>query len=254
MKLDDDTLSAYLDGELPADKMTAVAQALSHDAEARARFQAFQRVQALVGEADLLGKHGDAPARIAVAIRAAPLGQARGWLDGARGAFAGLLAMPRPALAAFATVVLAVGLVAFVAGRLLSPATTLLDEANDISPGGPLHAALERLPSAEGLDLANAHITLIATFRTGDGRYCREYDYGAARPGTVSVTGLACRTTSGAWRVEFAVLTQSEAGTTGYAPASDDAHRAVAAFISARTQGAALGASEEAQAIAQGWE
>ncbi len=105
-----------------------------------------------------------------------------------------------------------------------------------------------------GIDTARGHITLIATFRDRAGRYCREYDYGAAAPGTASVTGIACRDGAGAWRVEVAVLTQNDAVVTGYVPASDEGHRAVDAFVRDRANGAPLDAANEAKAIAGGWE
>ena len=105
-----------------------------------------------------------------------------------------------------------------------------------------------------GVDTARGHITLVATFRDREGRYCREYDYGAAAPGTASVTGIACRDGAGAWRVEVAVLTQNEAVATGYVPASDEAHRAIDAFVRDRASGAPLDAASEAKAIAGGWE
>lgn len=259
MTLNDDILSAYLDGELPADEMARVALALEGDAGARARLAAFKRVQALVGEADRAAV-GDAPAHLAAAIRAAPTGArgARGdWLAGVRAAIESVFALPRPALAGFAVLMLVAGVAAFGAGRLLSGESgvpALLAAAGDASAGSPLHAALERMAMGGGVDTARGHITLIATFRDREGRFCREYDYGAAAPGTASVTGVACRAANDAWRVEVAVLTQSVPVETGYVPASDEAHRAVAAFVRDRAQGAPLSAADEAMAIARGWE
>jgi hypothetical protein len=260
MTLSDDVLSAYLDGELPADEMARVERALQGDAQARERLAAFRRVQALVGEADSLSRVGDAPAHVAAAIRAAPVGVrgARGgWFGGIVAAFESVFALPRPALAGFAVVMIAVGLVAFGAGRIVSGEpddAALLSAANDTSAGSPLRTALERVAMGGGVDTAGGHITLVATFRDREGRYCREYDYGAAAPGTASVTGIACRDGAGAWRVEVAVLTQNDAVVTGYVPASDDAHRAIEAFVRDRANGAPLDAASEAKAIAGGWE
>lgn len=256
MTLSDDVLSAYIDGELSVDETARVERALEDDAQARARLAAFKRVQALVGEADRLSRVGDAPAHVVAAIRAAPpLGERRGWFDGFAAAFESVFALPRSALAGFAVLMLAVGIVAFGAGRLISDPddTALLSAANDASAGSPLGLALERVSMGGGVDTARGHITLIATFRDREGRYCREYDYGAAAPGTASVTGIACRT-DGGWRVEVAVLTENDAVATGYVPASDEAHRAIDAFVRDRADGAPLDAAGEAQVMARGWE
>lgn len=256
MTLSDDVLSAYIDGELSVDETARVERALEGDAQARARLAAFKRVQALVGEADRLSRVGDAPAHVVAAIRAAPIGERRGWFEGLAASCESLFALPRPALAGFAVLMLAVGIVAFGAGRMVSnPADgALLSAANDASAGSPLGLALERVSMGGGVDTARGHITLIATFRDREGRYCREYDYGAAAPGTASVTGIACRTGAGLWRVEVAVLTANDAVATGYVPASDEAHRAIDALVRDRADGAPLDAAGEAQAMARGWE
>jgi len=255
MTLNDDVLSAYLDGELSADEMARVAAALANDPAAQARLAAFRRVQALVGAADVKAL-APAPASLAEALRAAPVGgKARGgWFDGMRAAAEALFALPRPALAAFALLLVGVGALAFAVARFVpDDGGALLIAANDVSARSALSGALDRVASGEGVDAVGGHITLVATFRDGDGRYCREYDYGAAAPGTARVTGIACRA-DGAWRVDVAVLTRGEAALAGYVPASDEAHRAVETLVRTREMGAPVSAADEAQAIARGWE
>lgn len=257
MTLNDDVLSAYFDGELPAVEMERVAEALKSDPAARARLEAFRRVQTLVGEADVRALEA-APAPLAAAVRAANVGgrERAGRFDGIRAAVESLFALPRPALAGFAMAVVAVAAVAFGMGqwvRAYSDGSALLAAANDLSAGSPLRTALERKGTGEGVDTAGGHITMVATFRDREGRYCREYDYGAAAPGSASVAGVACRA-GGAWRVAIAVMTRSETVETGYAPASEDAHRAVEAFVREREMSAPISAEDEARAMARGWE
>jgi hypothetical protein len=81
-----------------------------------------------------------------------------------------------------------------------------------------------------------------------DGRVCREFETGDA------AAGLACRGAQGDWTVVvMATPLQTEAATDGYAPASGVFADALSAALDAMGAGPALGAQDEAAAIAGGW-
>lgn len=206
MQIDDETLMALADGELDGAEAARVSAAIADDPQAQARLRRFTetraRLKALAAEAG----PGPADDALAARIRAAALASQAP-------------AAPAPAPAAPAR----------PANRNRAPwaamAAALAAAAVGIGwwqTGGPAAlppaevAALDSLPSGEAVTLEGAgDLTMIASYRTAAGDFCREYEVARDRSLTVSV---ACRQ-DGAWQRQFASdMTAGE----GYVPASGD--------------------------------
>ncbi len=214
-RIDDETLAAYLDGELDADEARRVAALLEEDPALKARLAAWEENDRTVRLA-LMAAGERVPEAAASAILAATQEQASrfpsavpgGWRDW----FARLLSAPALAVA---TAALVVGILigTMVAGNGLrffdagpagsSPAALLL-------AGGPLAKELESVPSGRTRPIAEAgkRLALVATYRARDGRWCREFRLepaAAGEPGdggghAAALAGLACRR-AGRWTV-----------------------------------------------------
>jgi len=175
-ELSDETLCAFLDGELSVDERRTVEAALAHDPRARARLAAFGQVDEAVRRdfplrafprfdrlADRIRAH-DKPRRsflpLAASVSALAAGFA-GFLIG-QADFLGESAMVAPSLAGFVA-------------------------------QGRLATMLETQPSAETAGDAG----VLASFQAKDGRFCREFELGAP---SARDQGVACRGEDG-WRV-----------------------------------------------------
>ena len=122
------------------------------------------------------------------------------------------------------------------------PVTALLR----IGPETPLHGVLESTPSAEVINVPDedAAMRAVLTFRSKDGRFCREFEVLASSGGS---TGIACRE-AGNWRAEVLLSTSAaQPNSNYYTPAgaaqSDDS--AVAEVVERLMAGDPLSAQEE---------
>jgi hypothetical protein len=121
-----------------------------------------------------------------------------------------------------------------------------------IGPDTPLHGVLESTPSAKVINVPaeDAAVRAVLTFRTKDGRFCREFEILAGSGGS---TGIACRE-HGEWRAE--VLMSSAAAppdSNYYTPAAQSDEPAVAQVVERLIQGDPLSAQEEARVLTSGW-
>lgn len=224
--IDDEMLSAYLDGELDADARERVAAALADDAELRERLERLRRNDDLLRAAFDEVEAAPVPERLQAAAR--PQAQ--------------VIPLRRrfraPVLAAAAALVLGLAL-----GRLLAP---VAPEASPLAAGAiaadsPLATALAATPSGEVTQAGALEIAPLATFRTDDGRLCREYQ--ARGAGEAATLAIACRE-AGQWR--NLALAGGAAGT-GYRQASaGEGLRALIGAGDAQT----LDAGEERAALA----
>ena len=247
--IDDDMLSAYLDGELPAQDLRDVRAALANDPALAARLAALQSVN------DLVLRHAKAldstplPASVLSLLQAAGQAEAAGLQSAhAHHAHAGATIVQGPwqrwsrhagaQLALAATLVLALGL---ALSNLLDPS----------QPELPALAAytdvLDSSPS--GVPAAVNGATLISrfSFRDQDGRYCRQYQLTTATSGSENV---ACRTEQG-WTLAATLPVPVEA-TDAYQPASSSAE--LNAVLDRMMQGAALDLPAEATLIERRWQ
>lgn len=222
MNIDDATLMAFADGQLPEPRATEVAAAVAADPALANRVERFRRVRTkLAGALDDLELSGDLMARAAARIAEAPVNPVRAW---------------GPALAA--------GVAGLVVGAAVF---STLQPAGPLGPGqtarGALRAALEGTPSGTAARGVEPLFSVVAA----DGRTCRAFR--SADEGR-DYEGVACRE-GAAWRV--LVLAEAPARPGGYGQASGAEPQAIAETLDALRVGPPLSVSEEATRIGRGW-
>lgn len=228
MSLDDETLMAFADGALAAERAAEAAAAVAADPVLAAKVERFRAVRAKVG---LLKDSAPGArdrlmddARQAVAQRAAA---SRTWI---------------PVLAAGVTG-LAIGLGVAVLGR----GDGLADFRNDGAATGLLEAALDGTASGQVARKGGESVSPIYTVVAADGRPCRAF---RALAGQAAYEGAACRD-GGTWRL--VVLAATPRPTSGFAQASGDEPAAVTAAIDGLDPSDPLGMAAEQALIARRW-
>jgi hypothetical protein len=239
MKISDEILMAYADGELDLVARAEVEAAMARDpalarAVERHRAMAAKLRKAYEGILDeplppaLAALAGDEEAAQAVE------------LAGARGRRIGLGRWQLPGWTAIAASVL----VGLLVGMLLtrSAGSPYAESPAGLVARGELADGLESaLASAPG----GSNVTIGVSFRDHDGRYCRSFTF---RHGT-SVAGLACRGRED-WKIE--VLADAAAGD-GELRTAASMPVPVLRAVDAALEGEPLDAEAEAEARATGW-
>ncbi len=234
---DDETLMAYVDGELPTDEARQVSEALRADPEAAARVALFKATRQRLREssvADASPVKDEIVQRIRTlsheqqgrqTTRVIPFRRAAGvWTPAALAASVALIVG--------ASLGYAIGTLPRDVGMM---ASIVVDEG--------WRQALDGLPSGESRDLPDGRLTAVASFRDGSGRLCREVEHRpAAQERTIAVL---CHGT-GEWRLRLRVATGGSDGG-DYEAAS--IHGAVDAFLNATRAGEPLRRDEEAAAL-----
>jgi anti-sigma factor RsiW len=250
MTFDDETLGAYVDGELDQTTIAEIEAAARTDAVLAGRIDKARRLKAMLGgafasvmaepaserftrvvagqpapaSAEIIrfkGKPAPSPKAKAKpqTAKTVPTGSTPGWSGG------GLWAM-------------AACLVAGVIIGVVAPWKTADQTA--LSPSRAVTVALDR--QASGPHEGPVRIGL--SFKAKDGAYCRTFSAGAT-------AGLACRE-GPAWAVRAAAPVTAGADT-AYRTASSETPPAVLDAVDAMIQGAPLDAKAEAKARAAGW-
>lgn len=258
MTFDDDTLIAYLDGQLPDADYGPLEQALGTDEALRTRLQALADSSELARRAFDPVLLEPVPPPLIAAIWRAPDPRARSTTGTAPPtgllAWLGLTSGPRawPALAS--VVVLGLGVV--LGWQLLAPSS---DARWALREGAPvtdeaLALALEVSPSGRVLRTAGGAVEILASFEQVGGGHCREFNR-SSPGGTLDELGIACRNAAGDWQLELLVAEKrnSEAGHTSYQTASDEQHDKADAFLRDRVAGWPLEEAEEQALIDRGW-
>jgi len=245
MPFSEETLIAYVDGELDATTQAEVEQALQTDADLARR----------------IGRHRDLRARVALAhrdvldepvpahlTRLLDTDNERRATPVARGSSraSGLRWMPTNApLAMAASLVLGV-MLGWLLPMLSRDTTAEFQVARDgrLQANGALAHALERAPSTTGV--GNVRIGL--TFVAAQGGYCRTF----ALEGRNATNGLACRDTSG-WQIEALERADATASDEGYRQAVTTLSPALRTVVEARMRGVPLDAEQEQRALHEGW-
>lgn len=283
----DETLSAFLDGELPGEEAARLEAELAADPKLRGRVEALRAADAAVRSAYASIAGEPLPDRVLALIdvhapAAAPSAGVAAMRTSARQALSGPEGRRRrfhvPASVA-AGIALAVGFLSAVAlygprrpdvsdpagsagadpaaSAGTDPAASVIAglaaSAGAVPPGTRLHDVLEHRASGVAADLpGGATATARLTFVDTAGEYCRQVDVAGAG-GSAAV--VACRR-DGAWRIEVVTL-----GADGLAPSADVFRPASApaaplldAAIDAMIDGEPLGRSEEQAAISGGWQ
>jgi len=264
MRVSDELLMAYADGELPSDETRAVEALLAQDPALRARLEPFVVTRRQLGPLFAQRLREPVPDRLIAAIahapvaRQAPVGMIRRlrefWegLDGGRMSIASL-----PAYAAGLVALFAFGATAgWIAGRTDAPATGLIAAAGPrLVASGALATALETDPSQTpaGAGTLGASIVPLLSFRDHTQDICRTYRIEAGRAGP-GYAGVACRKTDGTWNVALHVEVQDAAVSGGdYRTAGAESVPAVDAAVGSLIAGDALSRDEEADLLRKGW-
>jgi surface antigen len=264
-KLDEETLMAYVDGELDPRRAAEVEALLAEDAEARATVQMFRDSAAtLRGAFDPILREL-VPERLLAAANAPPTGKVHDIRLARRGAWSRFF--PQTAWARAAAVALLVGAGAgylTAQWRLDAPESTarvatadpLLNEALETTASGALFARRE---SANGI---SRDIMPLLTFRDANNRYCREFESTLNVPDGQQVSyGVACRDRD-VWQPQAFMARQLIAPTLRGDPAADHSQYVPAmggevagfdAIIQQLMVGEPLKPEEEAKLIGRGW-
>lgn len=217
-RFDPETLVAYVDGELDAARVQEIEAALRDDHALR---DTVRRLR--VGAALMRGSFGDVmneplPGRVHAAISEAFAREAR---DSASEA-------PRrrggawwPSLVAASLAALVVGLSGgyWFADERLRSELALRDrqlQEDQRALESAISAALEKHLSGDTVHWespdsgSRASITPVRTFKTSDGRWCREYIHDSRiEERTVERRAIACRVDDGVWRTQLVALDSS---------------------------------------------
>ena len=222
-----ETLSAFIDGELPPEEMARIALLLAErpDLDAWVRRQEDLRG----GLKQAFSELPPAPTRLADAARRVPLSWR--WV---------LRRSARPRVWAPVGAALAMGL---VIGIALRPSSEFANRDGQMVARGALaHALNDQLASA-GYDGSGPRIGV--SFRNRDGRYCRTFDAGAQ-------SGLACRGDKG-WAIALLAARPNAETNGAYHMAGSEMPDAIRAAINAEIQGAPFDAAAEKAARDRGW-
>jgi hypothetical protein len=239
---DDTVLMAYADGALDADEARRIEEAAKADPGLAARIDMFRDTGALLGALGAAREVEPLPDALARSVERT-LAEAR--RDDTVVDFPGQKPAWRPtALAA------SLALVAWAVGGIVATLSMLGPETAPRSVAlldtEGLSEVLDGLPAGASAPAGDAEVTIVASFLTGNGAFCREFEIDRASGGTV--VSVACLENE-AWTPRFAMVTQDQ-GAEGYAPAS--ALETLDAFLGTIGAGAPLSPEEEAARLSPG--
>lgn len=270
---DDQTLLAYLDGELARESdYAAIERALNTDAHLQARLQALvdsadqlkgafrgvmqapvpPRLIDAVWNAPWSPVHAQAPARQPSAPMHRPAQQPQRW-------WSGWLAWPqRPwpaaALASVAWAAVALAVWPVMRDHQAQPAAHWA-AAGQVVQDGRVLAVLQAAPSGLAVPIQGSTFEVLATLEPEPGRYCRELQETrqetGPQPGRLTTAAVVCAGAEGAWSVEFAAQHLQPEG--AFQTASDALHQAVERHLQTYAQSEPLSDEAEAGLIRGGW-
>lgn len=248
-RIDNDTLQAYVDGELDPAAAAQIDTALAYDEELAHRVQQARAMRAQIRNLfdpvldepvperlSAMLQPASAAARGAAAPRAAHAGH--------RGFGAGRRRGSRRWLAPGAAVAASIAVLAMALWWRAETGLVRMQDGRQFAPGGLSHALDQTLASAP--DRA-APITIGLTFRSADGHICRTF---VERSGT-AMAGLACHEAAGWSLPALATATKPSAGE--LRQAGSDLPAKIQAAVDARIRGDAFDAQQERAARDSGW-
>ncbi|MHB1271712.1 MAG: anti-sigma factor family protein [Rhodanobacter sp.] len=247
--IDEDTLQAYVDGELDAAGAARIDAALAHDAVLARRVQQARALRAQVRAAFDPVLEEPVPPRLSALLRPAPPHAATAATPfaaaaGRRGFGAGRRRAPRRWLMPTAAVAASIAVLA-VALWWRPGGLVRVHDGRQFAAGA-LSDALDRALASE--PDPRAPISIGLSFRGADGRICRTF-IDRARP---AMAGLACHDDAGGWSLP--VLSAAEK------PAGGELRQAASALppdvqaaVDARIRGEAFDAQQERAARDAGW-
>lgn len=244
----DEQISAFLDGELPAADMDALAKDVETDAQLARRVERLGAANTAFVQAVSAIDSKPMPAGVEKLLAEAPAAKPAGAkvLAFRPRSVSGWL-MEHRALAAS---LLCAAIVGGVASGLRTETDPFAPKADGvILASSSLHHALEAAPTGEAvLVSAGVSATPRLTFASDTGAFCRQFDVASQKGVT---TAIACREGK-AWRTQVAVFGKPGSGP-DYQTASGAKSPALEAFIDDHISGTALNTEQEKSAIAKGW-
>ncbi|MGE3067002.1 MAG: anti-sigma factor [Hyphomicrobiaceae bacterium] len=263
-------LMQLADGVLDAALEPAVRAAIAADPALQRRYETYRATGGQLAELFSGIAKAPPPAWLVDAVHTAPAQPAADWRVPAQWPAAAATLMDRlreraaemfaPGLAMASASALAAALVIGAAAgwALRGPQTSLPQHADAKGPltvDGAMVFAAGDLRRALDADLSagagpNTATRIAVSFKTEDGRICRQYEMRGANGGT---GGVACRTGSD-WRIEVQAALAPATATPGtFKPASDGTPKAVAAFIDDTIAGDYLTKTQESEEIKNDW-
>ncbi len=265
MKIDDEMLVAYADGELDQAQRNMVDDALAQDEALQARLAALTHAgdltRALYQEKaeepvpaalieSIFGTDEVADERLAASTERESDDNAPGW----RERLMDWLAVPAPAFVAASVTLVVVG---GIIGYGLQDDSTIDGQfvtAGPVSPESTLYTQLETAASGSVVDDNGTRIELVATFADSD-RVCREYTAQRKEPVLKFHSAIACRGAAATWEVAFAVedYLDHDANDGFYETASDKLHEAIDSYLAEHIDVAPLDEASEKALLQNGW-
>lgn len=247
MQIDDDTLIAYIDGQLDDTRCRAVEDALRADPALAARLDRLARAGELARRSLAPRFEAPVPPALIAAVWQAPDPRSRrpraagGWSPQGWWRLAGV--WPRTALAGVLSLVAAGWLAVSLSTREdLLAGQDVRDEA--------LALALDTAVSGEPLQTRDATLTLLGSFRAAGGEACRAF---TRERETTETLAIACREDGAGWTIVFAAEGSGDDQAAGYRTASDERVAEADAFLQQSLRATALDADEERALIERGW-
>lgn len=253
MLLDDETLIAFVDGELDEKQTKQVEVLFEQQPELQVRIERIMAAdQKLCQGFNVLLKEPP-PKHLIDAIHNSPIGASSSQV-------VDLPVVREKSSLTFwyygiaASVMLLVGV---VVGLQIQPSdidshTLAQADSGLLLDNNPLYRALQQTPSQQSYQITEEdRVTPIMSFIATDGRYCREFEVASKQ--TVSL-GVACREDH-VWRVELLLASQDQPlMSSGYQPASGFNQQALDAVLDPLWSGEAFGADDEQRLIDQQWQ
>lgn len=248
MTINDDILSAFLDGELPEHEMAQVQDAIASDAGIAIRFNELARVHALVSQQAALIDQVPMPESVLALLQSGPTQTDKRQQPAASNVVelsrlrkvrlqAQQFMHEHAALAA--SIALVIG---FAGGQWLS-----VDKSN--AGDAALYAALDVSPSGQQVALGDgSQIMARFSFMDTESRFCRQYQ---VQDEVGSSENLACRDQSG-WTLMASARIPGQSATQSYTTASGP--RLLDSLLDVMMTGPALSQSEEQAAINSQWQ
>jgi hypothetical protein len=253
---DDELLSAYIDGVLPAPQREALARRLQREPGLASQLERLEQANRAVHAAYATAADEPLPQSVLDLLDGTEQAM-RPTADvvdlGARRPVPPPRSFPWPAaLAASVTLALGIALGYQLSSGVADPELALLARAGVVEPGTSLHAVLETGASGSIHDLnAELRAMPILSFPAQNGEFCRQVELGS---NAASAEALACRR-AGTWQLEamgFLPDRPFSGNLGGFRPAGAGSN-AIDAVVDERIVGDPLDAASERALIEAGW-
>ncbi len=247
--IDDDTLQAYVDGELDAAGSARIDAALAHDEVLARRVQQARALRAQLQALFNPVLDEPVPAHLSALLRpaspqtpsaATPLAAA----SARRGFGAGRRRTSRRWLVPGAAVAASIAVLAVALWWHTGSGLVRMHNGQQFAAGTLSHALDQALASEPD---PHAAVAIGLSFRSTDGRICRTF----VAHGTPALAGLACHARAG-WSLPALSAAEKPAGGE-LRQAASDLPPAVQAAVDARIRGEAFDARQERAARDDGW-